>query len=110
MVKIPGFDELKKMGTDLIDSAKTVKLSGVVDKFKSGKSVDIASGQDRLSHLLNEMNTTLNELNAAQAAESSLIKRLQDHLREIAKLVGPESAPATTETPANAALKEDNKP
>ncbi len=93
MVKIPGLDDLKKIGSDLIDSAKTVKLSGVVDKVRagiesvSGKKTETepVSTDDPLKKLLQETNTTLNELAAAESAQMSLIKKLQGQLHTLMK-------------------------
>ena len=89
MVKIPGLNDLKKMGTDIIDTAKTVKMGGVVDKFKETvggkKTAVVVSGDNPLKNLVQNLSATLNELTAAQATEANLIKRMQEQLREIAK-------------------------
>jgi hypothetical protein len=115
MVKIPGLDDLKKMGSDLLDSAKTVNFGEVVEKFKSSiesvgvkKNADVAAGNDPLKDLLQDMSATLTELSAAQAAEASLIKRMQGQLAEIARIANTYQKP--TETAAPPVQKEDDKP
>lgn len=85
MVKIPGLDDLKKMGSDLLDSAKTVDLSGMVDKFKTGiesvgKSEPSHASDNVLSNMFHEMSVTLTELNAANAATAAAIKKMQNQL------------------------------
>ena len=109
MVKIPGLDDLKKIRSDLIDSAKTVKLSGVVNKVKagiesvSGKKTETepVSADDPLKKLLQETNTTLNELAATESAQMSLIKKLQGQLNTLMKTAGnyQKRAPAAPEKP-----------
>lgn len=93
MVKIPGLDDLKKMGNDLLDSAKTVKLGGVVDKFKSGmEAVGLPkTGSPATSEALGEIyqhiHTTLTELVSSQATQIELIKKLQNQLVTLGKAV-----------------------
>jgi hypothetical protein len=99
MVKIPGLGDLKKMGSDLIDSAKTVNLSGMVDKFKSGSSVNIAPGDDPLKNLVQEVSATLNALVEAQATEAALVKKMQAQLAEIVRVASVYQKPAAPVVP-----------
>ncbi len=93
MVKIPGLDDLKKMGSDLLDSAKTVDLSGIVNKLKTGiesvtqKSEEAKVSDEALAKLLQEMAVTLEELNAANTAETTAIKKMQNQLTELTKII-----------------------
>lgn len=112
MVKIPGLDDLKKIGSDLVDSAKTVNLSGMVDKFKSGiESVSKKGspakdlGDDPLGKLLQDTNATLNELLAAHSAEMAAIKKLQNQLNEMARVAAIYQKPTVSPTKT----EEDNK-
>ena len=105
MVKIPGLDDLKKMGNDLIDSAKTVKLGGMVDKIKGGmESVGIkrdtttlAAGGDPLAQMVQDANATFAELMTVQAQQAQLIKKLQNQLTEMSRVVGTYQKPAQPE-------------
>ncbi len=107
MVKIPGLDDLKKMGSDLIDSAKTVNLGGMVDKFKSGSPVNIPPGDDPLKNLVQDASATLNALVEAQAAEAALIKKMQAQLAEIVRVSSAYQKPVAPAVPP--APKEDEK-
>ncbi len=93
MVKLPGLGDLKKIGSDLIDSAKSVNLSGMVDKFKTGTPTQVAPGDDPLKNLLQDASTTLNELTQAHAVEASLIKKMQAQLAEIARVANTYQKP-----------------
>ncbi|MEO8402471.1 MAG: hypothetical protein ABI597_11890 [Gammaproteobacteria bacterium] len=107
MVKIPGFDELKKMSSDLMDSAKTVKFSGMVDKLKSGmesmggKKENL--GDDPLNQLLQEANATLAELITAQTAQQNLIRKLQSQLSNMARVAETYQKPIVPPTEATSA-------
>ncbi len=112
MVKIPGLEDLKKIGSDLVDSAKTVKLGDMVDKLKTGiESVtkksgpEKALGDDPLGKLLQETNGILNELLAAHSAEMAAIKKLQIQLNEITRVAATYQKPVVPPTQS----EEDNK-
>lgn len=94
MVKIPSFDELKKMGTQLIDSAKTIKFSEMVDKVKagvesvSGKKSPVDSVTDEtFKSIFQGIFDTLNEMTESQAKQLNALKRLEDQLEMLAKTV-----------------------
>lgn len=100
MVKMPGFDELKKMGATLIDSAKSVNISEAVDKLKSKvdsmgakKEASVAAGEDAVSTMMASITTSLNELIAVQALQASAIKKVQDQLADLAKIVEASKKP-----------------
>ncbi len=102
MVKIPGLDDLKKIGSDLMDSAKTVNLSGVVDKLKTGiesvskkSNAELLSGDDPLGKLLQDTNVTLNEL-------AMTTKKLQNQLTEIARVAALYQKPEIPAAPPTA--------
>ncbi len=107
MVKIPGLDDLKKMGSDLIDSAKTVNIGGVVDKIKGGMetvgmkktAAPLAAGDDPLAQKLQDAYVVLNELVNAQAQQTQLIKKLQGQLIEMTTIAAAYQKPVVaTET------------
>lgn len=95
MVKIPNLDDLKKMGSGLVDSAKSVKFGEVVDKLKSGiesvsmkKSPDATNVSDEaVQALFTSIYTSLNDIAAAQAAEAEVVKKIQGQLAELAKVL-----------------------
>ena len=106
MVKIPSLDDLKKMGSGLIDSAKSVKLNDMVDKFKSGieavnfkknASSPAESKDDDLNQIFAGIYASLKELSDAQAAQNSASKKIQDQLNVLTKIL--ENYQKTTVTP-----------
>lgn len=115
MVKIPSLDELKKMGSGLIDQAKAVKFGEMVDKVKSG--IDSVGGKKtpdikdvNLKSLFQELFTALNELASAQTSQVNAIKKIEKQLEALAKVVetyqppipsAPTSTTTTEEKPPN---------
>ncbi|GEM_PF-4313887 len=99
MVKMPGFDELKKMGATLIDSAKSVNITEAVGKLKSrvdsmsGRQESVVVGDDAESVMIAALTTSLNELIAVQALQASAIKKIQDQLADLAKVVEANKKP-----------------
>lgn len=93
MVKIPSLDELKKMGTNLIDQAKTVKFGEMVDKVKSGidsvsgKKAPIEFSNETVKTLFQEIYAALGELTQAQASQINAVKKLEMQLEQLAKIV-----------------------
>ena|SRR5688572_33398340 len=93
MVKIPGLDDLKKMGSGLIESARSVNVSEVVDKVKSGiesvgkkAPLDVPNGREGVRALFADLSKTLQELQSAQSASLSATKKLETELAQLAKL------------------------
>lgn len=97
MVKIPNLDDLKKMGSGLMDSAKSVKFGEVVDRLKSGiESVGMKKGtgasslgDEALESLFTSLYKSLNDLATAQSAEADIVKKMQAQLAELAKVLEP---------------------
>jgi uncharacterized coiled-coil protein SlyX len=95
MVKLPKFDDLKKMGSDLLDSAKSVKLNEIVDKFKSSiESVSVKRSssdqgvQDQaLEQVFIAIYASLKELTDAQTAQESAVKKIQNQLNSLTKVL-----------------------
>lgn len=95
MVKIPNLDDLKKMGSDLLDSAKAVKLGEVVDKFKAGmesagiKKTTAESGpmDDELRLAIMHLQSAMQELLVAEKAEMDARKKLQTQIAYLEKIV-----------------------
>lgn len=101
MVKIPGLDDLKKMGNDLLDSAKSVNLSDMVDKVKSGiESVGGKKGPDvvtdeNLKTLFQGIYSSLNDLTITQTIQITTLKKITTQLEELAHAVETHQKPAT---------------
>jgi hypothetical protein len=94
MVKIPGLDDLKKMGSGLLDSAKAVNFGEVMDKLKSGvesvsgkRSGPIPEGDEAMKMLFQEIQTGLNELMQMQATQAAAIKKAQGQLSDLARMI-----------------------
>lgn len=93
MVKIPGLDELKKMGSGLIDQAKAVKLGEMVDKVKSG--IESVSGKkapaemtdEKFKHLFQDIFSSLNDMTQAQTAQLNAMKKMEKQLEDLARAV-----------------------
>jgi hypothetical protein len=104
MVKIPGLDDLKKMGTGLIDSAKSVKFGDMVDKLKTGIESarsgggNIPQGDEALKSLFQGLNASMGEILEMQAAQVTAIKKLQSQLSDLGRAI---SANQKAETPEN---------
>ncbi len=105
MVKLPGFDELKKIGSSLIDSAKSVNISEKVDKLKSKvesmSSKKEAVMSDEASVMLAAISASLNEVIAVQAVQASAIKKIQGQLADLAKVIEAGQKPAAPTTPVD---------
>lgn len=115
MVKIPGLDDLKKMGADLIDSAKSVNISETVDKLKSkmeslgGKKEAAAiSGDNPEQAVLASLSASLNELIAMQVLHASTIKKIQDQLAELAKVIEVKKKPVIATVPVETEPKQED--
>jgi hypothetical protein len=87
MVKIPSLDELRKMGSDIMNSAKNVDVSGVVDKIKN--RVETVSEKfsgtqgSSVKHSLDRVNAGLNELMTFAPNEINAIKKIQADVAEL---------------------------
>ena len=105
MVKIPSLEDLKKMGSGLIDSAKSVKLNDMVDKFKSGiesvnfrKNTSSVDAKDEdLNQVFAGIYASLKELAEAQAAQDNAAKKIQTQLNILTKVL--ENYQKTTVSP-----------
>lgn len=91
MVKLPGIDDLKKMGSGLIDSAKSVKIGEMVDKLKSGIESTVGSksgvpqSNEEVKKLFEEIHAELNLLTEEHAKSTSTIRKIHGQLVELAK-------------------------
>ncbi len=103
MVKIPNFDDLKKMGTGLIDSAKSVKFGEVVDKMKSGiesvssKRTTVVSDEG-IQTLFEGITASLNELVEVQATQTAAIKKIQNQFVDLSKAIAANQQTKTEQT------------
>jgi hypothetical protein len=115
MVKIPGLDDLKKMGSDLMDSAKSVKFSEMVDKMKAGmdsvgsRKVPVEVTNNVLKTAFEGMFTTLTELTQAQTAQMVSLKKAEKQLEDLVKMVETYQNPVASPTAAEP-NKEEDKP
>lgn len=87
MVKIPGLDDLKKMGSDLLDSAKTVNISGVMDKIKSVGGPGQPPTNEALGVIYQNIHATLSEWVTIQNKQTELVKKMQSQLTELGTVV-----------------------
>ena len=91
MVKLPGIDDLKKMGSGLIDSAKSVKIGEMVGKLKSGIESTVGSkghipqSNEEVKKLFEDIHTELNSLAEEQAKSTNTIRKIHGQLVELAK-------------------------
>lgn len=118
MVKIPSMDEWKKMGSDLIDQAKSVKFGEIVDKVKAGiesvgskttqEPVDVSD--EYIKGLFEGIFSSINELAQAQAAQLAVIKRIEKQMAELAKGVASSQKPATVGENEATTQNESTKP
>lgn len=102
MVKIPGLDDLKKMGSGLMDSAKALKLGDMVDKVKtsvesvtSKRPTQAPLGDEGIKKLFEEINVSLNELMESQGSQSKAIKNIQGQLSNLSRAIEALQQPAT---------------
>jgi uncharacterized coiled-coil protein SlyX len=119
MVKLPKFEDLKKMGSDLIDSAKSVKLNEMVDKFKSSiesvtakkSSLDPSVQDEALEQVFVSIYASLKELADAQAAQEVAVKKIQNQLNSLAKVLEKYQKATDSSTPPtdNEVKKEETK-
>ena len=105
MVKIPGLDDLKKVGSDLFDSAKTIKMGDMVDKFKSGmeavgfkKSGEIPQGDEAIKAQFEALYVTLKTLQETQNTQAALIKKVEGQVSDLAKILIASQPPSKEET------------
>jgi len=116
MVKLPNLDDLKKMGSDLIDSAKSVKLNEIVDKFKTSiESVSSKKGasdqrmQDQtLEQIFIGIYASLKELAVAQATQEAVVKKVENQLNFLAKEL--EQYQKSTGSPVASSSQPDKEP
>ena len=91
MVKLPGMDELKKMGSGLIDSAKSVKIGDMVDRLKTGveamtkKGSGIPQSNEEVKKLFEDIHAELDQLTEAQTKVDSAVRKIHGQLVELAK-------------------------
>lgn len=106
MVKI-NFDQLKKMGSDLIDSAKSVNIGGVVDKIKSGvesvttKKEAAPPTDDAIKNLFQNLRGSLQELSDNQNAQIKIARKIDSQLSELSRAVEALRKPATIDPATN---------
>lgn len=107
MVKIPSLSDLKKMGSELLDSAKSVKINEMVDRVKSGienvgerivKEDTLAPPcSEAVRTLFRELYASVESLDHSDPKQVELIKRLEVQLAALAIAVGA-AQPVATET------------
>lgn len=94
MVKIPNLEDLKKMGTGLIDSAKNVKFGEMMDKVKTGiENVsgkgggNIPQGDDAIKTVFEGLNTSIKELIDMQSTQLTAAKKIQSQLSDLGRVI-----------------------
>lgn len=98
MVKLPKFEDLKRMGADFLDSAKSGKLGDMVDKLKSTiestpKPTDDELTEDPLKQILSQLTESLTELNEIDRVQTLVIKKMQNQLAELLKAIEAQKKP-----------------
>jgi hypothetical protein len=104
MVKLPSLDELKKMGSDLMEQAKNVKFGEMVDKVKSGiesvstpKTSEPTSKADEdsdVSQLFSGIYASLAEITHIQVQQKKELKKIETQLAQLAKLIANKQQPS----------------
>jgi hypothetical protein len=109
MVKIPSLDDLKKVSSDLMDSAKAAGFGGVIERLKSSiESVGVSMGGSvvneaadpvnyanlPLSDLLQSMRADLVQLSQMQIAQTELIKKIDTQFIQLTQAIHA-ATPAT---------------
>lgn len=99
MVKIPKFDELKKMGSNLLEQAKSVNIGGMVDKVKSsvesvGKKTPPEFNNESLKNTFTGLYETLKELAETQNAQLAVVKKFETQLEQLALMVEKSQTPS----------------
>lgn len=113
MVKIPGLDELKKMGSGLIDQAKAVNFAEMVDKVKSGvesistKKAPPTVTDEGLKKIFQDIFSSITVVVQTQTTQLEAIKKLEKQLEELANVVESYQKPAAPSAPE--INKEDTK-
>jgi hypothetical protein len=97
VVKMPSFDDLKKAGANLVDSAKSGKL---VDDLKSRienvgerltkEGAEMPQGVFPVKEQFQTLQATIREIYQAQAQQTELMKKLETQLSVLAKVLGPD--------------------
>jgi peptidoglycan hydrolase CwlO-like protein len=83
MVKLPNLDDLKKWGNDFVDATKAINIKEMVDHFKGF----IPQQNEKTKQLFNDIRATLQELNKAQPGQDALVKKLEQQVAELEKLM-----------------------
>lgn len=99
MVKIPGLDDLKKMGTGLIDSAKSVKFGEMVEKFTSKGSGPIPQGDEAVKAIFQNIHSSISELIEMQNNQTTTIKKLQSQIADLGRIVEASQKPQSPSEP-----------
>jgi hypothetical protein len=129
VVKMPSFDDLKKAGASLVDSAKSGKL---VDDIKARienvgerltkEGAEMPHGEAPIKEQFQTVYGTLKDLYQLQAVQAELMKKFETQLGVLAKVVEAEttekvvtvkttvvaSAPVSS-TPAEVVIKTEEK-
>jgi hypothetical protein len=115
MVKIPGFDDLKKMGSGLVDSAKSVKIGDMVDKLKTGidsvsasikKSSSAPQTSEEVKKLFADIHAALDELTETQTKTTATVRKIHGQLAELARVFEAQHA---AQTPSADVKQEEKK-
>jgi hypothetical protein len=98
VVKMPSFDDLKKAGANLVDSAKSGRL---VDDIKARienvgerltkDGAEMPQGQFPIKEQFQTVYATLKDLYQLQSQQAEMMKRLETQLGVLAKVVEAET-------------------
>ena len=94
MVKMPSFDDLKKAGTNLMDSAKSGKLVNdlkarieTVGERLTKDGAAMPTGASPIKEQFQAVYATLKELYQYQSMQAELMKKFETQLGVLAKVV-----------------------
>lgn len=115
MVKIPGLDDLKKMGSGILDSAKSIKLTEMVDKVRtgvesvSGKGGAIPQGDEAIKTAFQGVYAGINEVLEMQSAQSQAIKKLQGQIADLARVIDATQKAGTQTTTTTVSVETNSQ-
>lgn len=118
MIKLPSLDDLKKAGNNLVESAKSGKL---MDQIKSqvetlGANIarpeagtEVPTGADPIKNQFIVLYATVEELRQTQAAQSAVIKKFENQLDVLKKVIETTTTVTATVTTTTAKTNKEEK-
>lgn len=117
MVKLPSLEDLKKAGSNLVDSAKQIKFDEIADKIKSGvesvssslhKSTPEVPTDDALKSQFQDLYGSLDELTTLFASQAIVVKKIENQIESLGKIITAQKT-KTTESSTTATNEGEKK-